>query len=177
MADTGRTAFDINLQNVGKTRGFVYWIRRLSELALRGWLGLLLLMDMVQAIGPGGLHLLVPLCGAIGMVVVTVRRRHRVEGLLVLLVLSLGTSVLLAGTGAGGLPGVAESGALLVLTVGVLRHVAPVRRAALLALTAMVVLLAEGVVRTSELNSLGFAFVLFFGWAMAAGLGGSLRVQ
>src|SRR5437868_5475268 len=159
MADTGRTAFDLNLQNVGKTRGFVYWIRRLSELALLGWLGLLLLVDLAVAISAGGPQLLVPLCGAIGLVVVAVRRRHRVEGLLVLLVFSLGSSVLLSGTGADGVPGLTESGALLVLTVGVLRHVGPIRRAALLALAAMVVLLAEGVVRarseehTSELQS------------------------
>ena len=155
----------------------MYWIRRLSELALLGWLGLLLLVDLAVAISAGGPQLLVPLCGAIGLVVVAVRRRHRVEGLLVLLVFSLGSSVLLSGTGADGVPGLTESGALLVLTVGVLRHVAPIRRAALLALAAMVVLLAEGVVRAAIPSSLGFAFVLFFGWGMAAGLGGYLRFQ
>ncbi len=160
---------------MGDNKRFVYWIRRLSEIAMIGWLGMLLLVDLVASFSVGALQHLVPVCGAVGIAAVVLRRRYRIEGFVVLLSCSLAVSLLIQATGSAGFPGMAESGALLILTIGILRHVEPVPTAATLSLVAMAVLMAEGGMRDYKNGGLAFSFVLFFGWAIAAGVGGYLR--
>ncbi|MFI6500462.1 sensor histidine kinase [Nonomuraea typhae] len=162
---------------MGDTKRFVYWIRRLSELAMVGWLGLLLMIDMIAAYTVGGPQWLVPVCGGVGIAAVLTRHNRRVEGFTLLLALSFVTSVVMTGTDYNGLPGMAESGSLLILTIGVLRNVEPVRRAALLSVVALVVLMAEGSGRDYNNGGLAFSFLLFGGWSLAAGIGGYLRFQ
>lgn len=156
----------------------IYWIRRLSEIAMLGWLSMMLLVDLAVAAGPGGLQWLVPATGAVGVVAVVLRRRHRVGGFVLTLALSLAVSLALALTGAAAIPGSAETGALLVLTIGVLRHVEPVRLAALLSVCSLGVLMAQAACRDDHGALRGFSFfVLFAGWSMAAAIGGYLRLQ
>ncbi|MGW0804196.1 sensor histidine kinase [Nonomuraea sp. NPDC002799] len=162
---------------MGDSKRVVYWIRRLSEIAMHGWLAMMLLIDVAVAAGIGGFQWLVPCCGVAGIVAVLLRRRHRLEGFCVMLALSVAASVAIGGTATPGTPGMAETGALLVLTIGVLRHVEPVRRAALLACGALIVLMAESSGRDYHQLGLPFSFVLFAGWSMAAGAGGYLRFQ
>ncbi|HEX4816383.1 MAG TPA: histidine kinase [Nonomuraea sp.] len=159
------------------SKRLVYWIRRLSEIAMLGWLGLMLLIDLLVAGNVGGFQWLVPLCGAGGIAAVVLRRGLRVGGYCVLLALSFGTSALIGGTNVPGVPGMAETGALLILTIGVLRHVEPVRRAAGLACAGLVVLMSEAVGRDYDNAGLVFSFLLFAGWSTAAGAGGYLRFQ
>ncbi|MFI6296105.1 sensor histidine kinase [Nonomuraea sp. NPDC050790] len=162
---------------MGDNKRFVYWIRRLSEIAMIGWLGLMLLIDVVAAVSVGGAQWLVPFCGIAGIAAVLTRRDYRVQGFTFLLAFSFVTSTLISGTHLDGLPGMTESGALLLLTIGVLRNVEPVRKAAALALLSLVVLLAEAFGRDYQNAGLVFAFVLFAGWSLAAGVGGYLRFQ
>ncbi|MGS2647907.1 histidine kinase [Streptosporangium sp. LJ11] len=165
---------------MGETSRLVYWVKRLSEIALIGWLVLLLLIDVVAA--TNGLNpaiLLSPVCGLVGVVAVVRRRRRRVGGLVTLLTVSFLSSLLIGITNGDGSPGAAEIGSLLVLTVGGLRAIEPVRRAALLSLAAMVVLEAS----TARMNSIGpepaiaVGFLLFVCWSFAAGIGAYLRFQ
>lgn len=162
---------------MGDSKRLVYWIRRLSEIAMRGWLGMMLLLDLVLAATTGGLQWLVPFCGACGIAAVVLRRRHRVNGYVIMLALSFGTSLLIGSIDFRGAPGMAETGALLILIIGVLRHVEPVRRAAVLAGAGLIVLMSEAVGRDYQNAGLAFSFVLFAGWSMAAGAGGYLRFQ
>lgn len=162
---------------MGDSKRVVYWIRRLSEIAMLGWLGLMLLLDLVIATTVGGLQWLVPICGAAGITAVVLRRRYRLNGFLVMLGLSFGTSVLIGGTQLPGAPGMTETGSLLILLIGVLRHVEPVRKAAVLACAALVVLMSEASARDYNNSGLAFSFLLFAGWSTAAGVGGYLRFQ
>ncbi|MBN6051242.1 two-component sensor histidine kinase [Nonomuraea sp. RK-328] len=155
----------------------VYWIRRLSELALLGWLGMMLLLDMAVAAKIGGPQWLVPVTGAGGTAAVALRRRWRLEGFAAAAGMSVAVTVVLAVTSTPGAPGTAEAGALLVLTIGVLRHAEPIRLAAVLCVVTLVVLMAEGGWRLPEGDSLAFSFLLFAGWSTAAGIGGYLRFQ
>ncbi|MEU8379308.1 histidine kinase [Streptosporangium sp. NPDC048865] len=165
---------------MGETNRLVYWIKRLSEIALIGWLVLLLLVDVIVATHePGPAMLLSPVCGVVGVVAVVRRRRWRVGGLVTLLTVSFLSSLFIGVTGGDGGPSAAEIGSLLVLTVGGLRAIEPVRRAALLSLAAMIVLEATPV----RLNSAGpepavaIGFLLFVCWSFAAGIGAYLRFQ
>ncbi|MFI7636627.1 sensor histidine kinase [Nonomuraea sp. NPDC049400] len=162
---------------MGETKRIVYWIRRLSEIAMIGWLGMMLLIDLVLAVGIGSFQWLVPFCGACGIAAVALRRKRRVEGFSALLALSLCTSVVLGSSGLVAAPGMAETGSLLILIIGVLRHVEPVRRAALLACVGLIVLMAEAVGRQYHNAGLVFSFLLFAGWSTATGVGGYLRFQ
>ncbi|WP_214325855.1 sensor histidine kinase [Nonomuraea sediminis] len=162
---------------MGDTKRIVYWIRRLSEIAVIGWLCMMLLVDLVMAAGTGGLQWLVPICGGVGIVAVVLRRRFRLEGFALLFGLSFAVSVIMGGINFAGAPGTAETGAMLVLTIGVLRNVEPVRRAAILAIVSLVVLMAEGGGRDYHNAGLAFSFLLFAAWSMAAGIGGYLRFQ
>ncbi|WP_043628869.1 sensor histidine kinase [Nonomuraea candida] len=162
---------------MGDSKRLVYWIRRLSEIAMYGWLGLLLLFDLALGLSVGPLQWLVFACGVAGVVAVALRRRFRVQGFAVLLALSFGTSVLIGAVGFNGVPGMTETGSLLILLIGVLRHVEPVRRAAALACVALIVLMWEAHGRDYQSSSLVFAFLLFAGWSTAAGVGGYLRFQ
>ncbi len=169
--------FRPRLGAVGDSKRLVYWIRRLSEIAMLGWLGMMLMLDLVLAVTTGGYQWLVPLCGACGIAAVVLRRRHRVNGYHIMLALSFGTSTVIGGTEFAGVPGMAETGSLLILTIGVLRHVEPVRRAAALSCVGLVVLMSEAVGRDYHGQGLAFSFLLFAGWSMAAGVGGYLRFQ
>ncbi|MER6946371.1 histidine kinase [Nonomuraea sp. NPDC000554] len=162
---------------MGESKRIIYWIRRLSEIAMLGWLSMLLLTDVAVAIGNGGLQWLVPVSGVAGVTAVILRRQHRVEGFSIMLALSFGVSVLISGIGFDGAPGAAETGSLLVLTIGVLRHVEPVRRAAGLAVVSLVVLMTEAIGRDYHHSALAFSFLLLFAWSTAAGVGGYLRFQ
>ncbi|MCF6470780.1 two-component sensor histidine kinase [Nonomuraea sp. MG754425] len=162
---------------MGDSKRIVYWLRRLSEIAMYGWLGTLLLLDLGLALVVGGLQWLPAVVGVAGVVAVALRRRHRARGFTLMLGLSFGASLLFTFTGLDGVPGMAETGALLVLVIGVLRHVEPVRHAALLACLALVVLMSEAGARDYQSSGLVFAFLLFAGWSTAAGVGGYLRFQ
>ncbi|SEK38617.1 Signal transduction histidine kinase [Nonomuraea pusilla] len=163
---------------MSESKRIVYWIRRLSEIAVLGWLSMMWLVDVAVAVGMGTLQWLVPITGAAGAVAVVLRRRQRIETFAALLGLSTAVSVLFGVVEFHGVPGIAETGALLILVIGVLRHVEPVRRAAVLACVGLVVLMAESVGRDNGSNAgLAFSFVLFAGWSMAAGIGGYLRFQ
>ena len=155
----------------------VYWIRRLSEIAMLGWLGIMLLGDLGVAVSLGGLQWLVFLAGNAGIAAVILRRRHRVQTFAAMLFLSIAISMLLWLAGASGVPGAAETGALLVLMLGVLRHVEPVRNAAVLTLAGLIVLMAAAIARGSAADALIYSFMLFAGWSTIAGVGGYLRFQ
>ncbi|GGL11457.1 sensor histidine kinase [Planomonospora parontospora] len=164
---------------MGESHRVVYWIRRLSEIALLCWLGLLLLLDLGIAVAgnsPG--HLLSFGCGAYGIYAVWRRRRSRVRPYAILLGLSFAATVaaaMIQGGHPG--PGLAETGALLVLTVGGLRWIEPVKNAAIFAVVAMLMLESSaGRIGESE-PSLALGFLLFFAWSMAAGVGAYLRFQ
>lgn len=163
---------------VGDTQRFTYWAQRLSEIAMIGWLGLLLLVDLAASVSVRYAQFLVPLCGIAGIVAILLRRRYLVKGFCVTMAASLVASVVIGVTNTPGLPGMAESGAMLLLTISVLRHVEPMRRAVLLSLAALVVLMAQGVGRDYDNSSgLAFSFVLFVGWSIAEGVGLYLRIQ
>nr|WP_240972675.1 histidine kinase [Nonomuraea sp. FMUSA5-5] len=142
-----------------------------------GWLGMLLMLDLVLAGVVSGFQWLVLACSVGGVVAVALRRRYRLEGFSLMLALSLGTSLLIQSAGFNAAPGIAETGSLLVLLIGVLRHVEPVRRAAVLACVALVVLMTEASARDYQSSGLASAFLLFAGWSTAAGIGGYLRFQ
>lgn len=169
--------FRPRLEAVVESKRIVYWIRRLSEIAMIGWLGMMLLLDLVLAGVTGGVQWLVPFCGAAGIAAVVLRRRYRIEGFSIMLALSFSTSIVIGSTELPGVPGMAETGSLLILIIGVLRHVEPVRRAAVLACVGLIVLLAEAVGRRYNDSGLAFSFLLFAGWSTAAGVGGYLRFQ
>ncbi|MBE1587704.1 signal transduction histidine kinase [Nonomuraea angiospora] len=160
-----------------ESKRIVYWIRRLSEIAMLGWLGMMLLLDLVLAGVTGGVQWLVPFCGAAGIAAVVLRRRHRIEGFSIMLALSFSVSIVIGSSELRGAPGMAETGSLLILIIGVLRHVEPVRRAAVLACVGLIVLMAEAVGRQYDNSGLAFSFLLFAGWSAAAGAGGYLRFQ
>lgn len=169
--------FRPRLEAVVESKRIVYWIRRLSEIAMLGWLGMMLLLDLVLAGVTGGVQWLVPFCGAAGIAAVVLRRRHRIEGFSIMLALSFSVSIVIGSSELRGAPGMAETGSLLILIIGVLRHVEPVRRAAVLACVGLIVLMAEAVGRQYENSGLAFSFLLFAGWSAAAGVGGYLRFQ
>ncbi|MFF0773928.1 sensor histidine kinase [Nonomuraea wenchangensis] len=162
---------------MGETKRLLYWVRRLSEFAMLGWLGLMLMLDLAIAASTGGLQWLVPACGVAGIVAVALRRWHRADGFAVVLALSFGASMAIGSTDLAGVPGMAETGSLLILVVGVLRHVEPVRLAAALSCAGLIVLMAEAVGRDYHGAGLAFSFLLFASWSMAAGAGGYLRFQ
>ncbi|MFI6508644.1 sensor histidine kinase [Streptosporangium sp. NPDC050855] len=163
---------------MGENSRLVYWVKRLSEIALIGWLVLLLLVDvLLAASSPDVVGWLSPVCGVVGIVAVLRRRRHRVGDLRVLLTVSVLSTLVIGATGADGKPGTAEIGALLILTVGGLRAIEPVRRAALFSLAVMIVL-EVSCARINEANAaVASGFLLFVGWSFAAGTGAYLRFQ
>ncbi|MEO3872530.1 histidine kinase [Nonomuraea sp. B12E4] len=160
---------------MGDSNRLVYWIRRLSEIAMLGWLGMLLLLDLALAVNIGGLQWLVLGCGIAGIVFVVLRRRLRLEGFSVMLALSFSVSAMIGSAGVKGVPGLVETGSLLILLIGVLRHVEPVRRAAQLACVSLIVLMAESMGRHHNESELALSFLLLAAWSTAAGIGGYLR--
>jgi signal transduction histidine kinase len=163
--------------SVRDTQRLVSWIRRLSEIALIGWLGLLLLADTAIAISMGDAQLAVPLCGLIGTGAYLLRRRFRVQGMVLLLGMSAGVSLFTAAFDWRGSPGFAEAGALLLITVGVLRWVTPLRVALWLSLLSMITLELAAGLRSDKPSAIGLGFLFFVAWATAMGIGGYLRYQ
>lgn len=176
-ADMSRQTSGLGSGAVGDTKRFVYWVRRASEIAMICWLALLWLVDVAISLSIKGPQFLIPVIGAGGIAAVLLRHRYRVEGFTILLACSFGASTLIGATDFPGVPGMAESGSLLLLTIGVLRHVDPLRKAVTLSVVAMVVLLFAGAGRDYVNSGLAFSFMLFFAWAVAAGIGAYLRFQ
>ncbi|WP_248961661.1 sensor histidine kinase [Sphaerisporangium perillae] len=154
----------------------VHWIQRLSDISLVGFLGLLLLADTALAVSIRGAQWAVPFCGLIGIGAYLLRRRFRVQGAVLLMTMSAAVSLAIAGVGSNGAPGFAETGALLLITVGVLRWVRPLRTAVLLSVLSMITL-ELGSVRPLDPSSIAFGFLMFVAWAVAMGIGSYLRYQ
>ncbi|WP_326644823.1 histidine kinase [Streptosporangium sp. NBC_01755] len=163
---------------MGETNRLVYWVKRLSEIALIGWLLLLLLIDLVVVTSePNGAAWPSLVCGMVGIAAVLWRRSRRVNGFVALLAVSFLSSLAIGIAEADGSPGLAEIGALLVLTVGGLRAIEPVRQAALFSLAAMVVLETSCVRLNETTASVVSGFLLFVSWSFAAGIGAYFRFQ
>ncbi|MFF0577169.1 sensor histidine kinase [Streptosporangium saharense] len=164
---------------MGETHRIVYWIQRLSEIALIGWLSLLLLLDvMIVATNLGNPVLwLSPVCGAIGVLAVLWRRTRRISGYVTLLVASFVTTLIFGVSGVSGLPSLAETGSLLILTIAGLRWIEPIRNAALFSIASVVVLESAAGRLREDTPSLAVGFLVFVGWSVAAGVGAYLRFQ
>ncbi|MFF5206657.1 sensor histidine kinase [Streptosporangium sp. NPDC000396] len=163
---------------MGETHRVVYWIKRLSEIALVGWLVLLLLIDLVAAAESDQWTVwLNLLCGATGIVAVMLRHSRRIATFTTLLALSFTCTLIIGLTDNNGTPSLAEIGSLLILTIGGLRQIEPIRRAALFSVTSMIVLEATAGRLNSTNTSLAVGFLLFIGWSTAAGIGAYLRFQ
>ncbi|MGW4425403.1 sensor histidine kinase [Streptosporangium sp. NPDC004631] len=163
---------------MAETHRVVYWIQRLSEIVLIGWLLLLLLIDVGMAASSSGPTMWPGvICGVVGILAVLWRRTRRVGGLTVLLGASFVLTLITGISRVGAVPGLAETGSLLILTIGALRWIEPISRAGLFALASMVVLeTAAGRLR-DDAPALATGFVIFVGWAVAAGIGAYLRFQ
>lgn len=163
---------------MGETHRVVYWIQRLSEFALIGWLSLLLLIDLaIAASNDEWTAWLNALCGVVGVLAVLWRRTRRVGGFAVLLVTSFVFTLVIGIVGVRGGPGLAETGSLLILTIGGLRWIEPIRRAALFSVASMIVLeTAAGRLPQGNM-ALGMGFLVFVGWSFAAAVGAYLRFQ
>ncbi|RCG31300.1 two-component sensor histidine kinase [Sphaerisporangium album] len=155
----------------------VWWIQRLSEIALVCLLGVLLLGDVALAASMRYGQLAVPLIGLLGIGAYLLRRRFRVQGVVLLMAVSVTVSVIAFAFRWRGLPGFAESGALLLLTVGVLRWVRPLRTAVILTLLSMLTLELNSGLRTPDNVAVVWGFMLFVLWAIAMGVGSYLRYQ
>ncbi|MFI6455343.1 histidine kinase [Streptosporangium amethystogenes] len=163
---------------MGETNRLVYWVKRLSEIVLIGWLLLFLLLDvLVVASEPSGATWPSLICGVVGVAAVLWRRRRRIGGFVALLAVSFVCSLAIGIAEGDGRPGLAEMGTLLVLTVGGLRAIEPVRRAALFSLAAMAVLEASCVRLNETTAGVVTGFLLFVSWSFAAGIGAYLRFQ
>nr|WP_204026506.1 histidine kinase [Sinosporangium siamense] len=160
------------------THRIVEWIRRLSELAMISVLAMALLLDMLY-VRFNLFQGLLAFSGIVATAAVIFRRRVRIAGFLIVLVVSLIVSFVAGIDGSYGLPGFSETIAIGILTIGVLRWVEPIRNAVFLAALSMIVLQVSAATRSggAETNHLIFAFLHFVGWAGAAGIGGYLRFQ
>ncbi|WP_433245561.1 sensor histidine kinase [Streptosporangium sp. CA-135522] len=163
---------------MGETHRLVYWIQRLSEFALIGWLSLLLLVDIAAAVSNGSWAMWSgPLCGFVGVLAVLWRRTRRVSGFAVLLGLSFASTLVVGVIGDRGMPGLAETGSLLILTIGGLRWIEPIRRAGLFSLASMIVLEAAAGRTNQDSMAIAVGFLAFIGWSVAAAVGAYLRFQ
>ncbi|MCW2882732.1 MAG: Signal transduction histidine kinaselike protein [Sphaerisporangium sp.] len=163
--------------SVRDTQRFAYWVQQLSEMALVGWLGLLLLADIAVAVSMRDAQYTVPVCGLIGIGAYLLRHRFRVQGLVLMMGMSAGVSLFTALFHWNGSPGFAEAGTLLLLTVGVLRWVTPLRFAVLLSVLPMITLELASGLRMPGNSGIAFGFLLFVAWAVAMGIGAYLRYQ
>ncbi|GAA3094349.1 sensor histidine kinase [Streptosporangium carneum] len=162
---------------VGEHR-IVYWIQRLSELALIGWLVLLLLVDvMVTVANHNPAMWLNPVCGVVGVLAVLWRRTRRISGFAVLLGVSFASSLVIGVIGTAGTPALAETGSLLILTVSGLRGIEPIRRAALFSVASMITLESSAGRLHEDDASLAIGFLVFVAWSVAASVGAYLRFQ
>jgi signal transduction histidine kinase len=143
-----------------------------------GWLLLLLLLDIVMAATSGSATLWPNVaCGVVGVLAVLWRRTRRVRGFAVLLALSFACSLIIGIIGVTGRPGLAETGSLLILTVGGLRWMEPIRRGALFSLASVIVLEASAGRLLEDAPSVAVGFSIFVTWSTAAGIGAYLRFQ
>jgi signal transduction histidine kinase len=163
---------------VGKTHRLVRWVQRLSEIVMIGWLLLLLLID-IAALATGSVATTWPtlVCGVVGVLAVMRRRTQRVRGFTILLGLSLLSTVIIETAGIAGRPGLAETGSLLILTIGGLRWIEPIRRGALFSLASMIALEASAGRLSQDGTSMAAGFSIFVVWSTAAGIGAYLRFQ
>ncbi|MET8141820.1 histidine kinase [Sphaerisporangium sp. NPDC005288] len=159
-----------------ETPRLVHVVQRLSEITLVGFLCLLLVVDTVIAFQVGKAQPAVPLCGLIGIGAYLLRHRYRAQGAVLLMAMSAAVSIAVLALRSHGNPGLAEAGALLLITVGVVRWVRPLRTAVLLAvLSALTLQLAS--LRPMTSANLAFGFMMFVAWAAAMGIGSYLRYQ
>ncbi|GAA1015355.1 two-component sensor histidine kinase [Acrocarpospora pleiomorpha] len=159
--------------------GFVNWIQRLSEFALLGLLGMILLLETALSVSQGQASaFLIPVGGLTGLVAVLARSRFRVGSMVTLVVVSLVLTLAAAAMDDLPVPGMAEAGALMVLTISVLRWVRPLRGAVVLAGAALITLQLSAGLRVGGGMPGGVFEVLFFvGWAVGAVTGAYLRLQ
>ncbi|MBB5962755.1 histidine kinase [Planomonospora venezuelensis] len=163
---------------MGDSNRFVYWIQRLSEIALLCWLGLLLIFDIAIAVGGSmDAQFLAPVCGAYGIYAVWRRGRSRVRPFVIAMLLSSASTIVIATTVNGGIPGFAETGSLLILTIGGLRWIEPLRNAVLFSVASMLVLQISAARPGQDDASLAAGFLIFVAWSVAAGVGAYLRFQ
>lgn len=145
-------------------------LARGAELALLGFLGFLVLVDVGLATTTSGLGWLAPLSGAVTAVAVAVRRQWLERGTTIAVACSLGVTLLAAGRTVN--PSAADIMGLLVLTVLVTRLVArPEVGLYLLGLGAAIV--GNGL--RPEGQGPSVAFVLTWAFAGAVAFGGYLR--
>lgn len=168
---------------MGDLNRIISWIRRLGDIALAGILLLLLLMDVgvalanVRGMPLRGTELLSALCGLVGLITVAIRQNRLHPGVQVFLGISLATSAISLLIGARVMPSFAEGGALMVLTISVLRRTVPVSRAVAFAITSLIALIMAGLARIPESLGMAISFMFTMGWMTAAGIGGYLRFQ
>ncbi|MFJ2028817.1 sensor histidine kinase [Streptosporangium sp. NPDC087985] len=162
---------------MGDTHRAVHWIQRLSEIALIGWLSLLLLIDFAIAVNGDWTTWLRPVCGVAGILAVLWRRTRRVGGFAALLAVSSVCTLIVKSVGGTGMPGLAETVSLLVLTIGALRWIEPIRQAVVFSVASMIVLEAAAGRVTQSSASIATGFLTFVGWSAAAAVGAYLRFQ
>lgn len=158
---------------------FVAILRRVSEIALIGVLGIALLTDLLVLVtNNSASDVFALVCGVVGLIAVLMRHRWLVPATTMLLLVSMAASIIEGSRviEGNGRPGIAEMGALLVLTISVLRWVRPFFGAVALAVATMLVLETTSA-RMDPDASLSMGFVLFVLWSGAAAVGGYLRFQ
>nr|WP_260407846.1 histidine kinase [Planomonospora venezuelensis] len=142
------------------------------------WLGLLLIFDIAIAVGGSmDAQFLAPVCGAYGIYAVWRRGRSRVRPFVIAMLLSSASTIVIATTVNGGIPGFAETGSLLILTIGGLRWIEPLRNAVLFSVASMLVLQISAARPGQDDASLAAGFLIFVAWSVAAGVGAYLRFQ
>lgn len=159
-------------------------LRRLSEIALVGMFAFALFIDLLLTFYGSSITVELPiLCsGVVGTAAVILRHRRLRWAMSVFLVASVLTTIVVesafGGPGAAdhGHPGIAEMGALLLLTITALRWIKPFAAAAAFAIADMFVLMAAAG-RIEYPGGLSLGFVLFVFWSTAAAIGGYLRYQ
>ncbi|GII64544.1 two-component sensor histidine kinase [Sphaerisporangium krabiense] len=155
----------------------IWWIQRLSEIALVGCLALCLMGDLAFSASTGSQGMAVAAIGLLGIIAYLLRRRFRVEGFVLVMAASGAVSITLVAVGWHGFPGLAETGSLLLLTIGVLRWVRPLHTAVVLSLLSMLTLQVASGMRVAGPPALPIGFMLFVAWATAVGIGSYLRYQ
>ncbi|GIH25416.1 hypothetical protein Aph01nite_37260 [Acrocarpospora phusangensis] len=153
-------------------------MQRLSEFALLGLLGLILLLEFAFSVSSGATSgVLIPLGGAAGLVALLLRSRFRTGSMLWMIGISLLLSFAAVPLASVQMPGLAEAGALMVLTISVLRWVRPLSRGILLAVAALIALQISAGLRSDDMAATAFEILFFFGWAVGAVIGSYLRLQ
>ncbi|RJL33314.1 sensor histidine kinase [Bailinhaonella thermotolerans] len=160
------------------------WARRLAEVALLGWLGLLTLLDLIGSVNMGASFVLVAAGDAVGILAVVRRRRAPERWASILIVVSIAISLVSKLSGLGSFAGVAEAGSIMMLVMAVTRVTYPTPRAIALALLALVALITGPALRIVDGygslalgNAEAFGSLYFIGWITACAIGFYLRYQ